>query len=690
MRALVEPLRAIPLLKVTVGFSLGVALAMELHLSWCWVLLVAPAAVLLMVRGYRSSRYGRRWVYGLGAVLLFFSMGGCYTALRQQQRVALPCDQRAFLTVCVDDNPVRTRYGCRWTSKVVAAPDSLRTLVGSRSITYCSSSSMPRYASVLRLRAWVKPIDPPKNPYEFSFSDYYARQGVFSSLFVDDGAFMQVGEARVSPLLRAAYFLQRYTLQTFVRLGFQGDELGVILALMIGDKQLLDGHLKTMYANVGAMHILAVSGMHVALYYMVLAGLLFFMRGRVGGVAKNIVILVALWLFAFVAGFAPSIVRATVMFSFILFGRMVGRGYNTYNMIAASFLVLLLYNPFSLYDVGFLLSYAAVFSILLFYPFFEKWAPTNVVLRWGYDLVAVSLAAQVLTLPLTVYFFHQFPLVFLLTNIILIPLTTLIIYGGMLLLSIAWWTWGAKVVAVVLVFLLKLTNQSVHVIEEMPGAVLSSIAFSRWQMLLLFTSFMLMVIFALYRKGRVLIVSLVLMATVAAGSAFTRMQERSPMLVVYSMRKATAVVLSDGDRSYCLCDSIRDSYSYRFMDQSLIRWGRRASNELRYVCFKDSLGEADCKCCRGWCSYMGRSIVFWSGVVPRKTSAAPPVEVDYLVVCGRSKGRPSELLKYVRPHLVVVDGSASKYLSEKWKKACAHEHIPCFSVVDRGAFVDYL
>jgi len=687
MRALVEPLRLLPILKLAVGLSLGIAFATELNIGWYYWILLSPFALIFMLWGFRSLRYSQRWIFGAGALLLFYSLGATYTGLRKLDVVEVAPVDATFITLRVDDNPIKTRYGCRWTSVVVAAPPSLTRLVGTKAVAYSRDSLVPTFASILRARAKVSSIDPPKNPYEFSFKEYYARQGIYSSVFIPKGGMLEIGRAKVGDHLRLAYFLQRYTLQTFERFGFKGDELGVILALMIGDKQFLDGDLKTMYANVGAMHILAVSGMHVALYYMVLVWLLFFMRGRWGRVIQNVIILLALWIFTFVAGFSPSIVRATVMFTFILVGKTINRSYNIYNLVAASFTTLLIYNPFYLYDVGFLLSYAAVISILLFYPFFKRWAPYPTILRWGYDLVAVSLAAQILTLPLILYYFHQFPLIFLLTNIILIPLTTVIIYGGLLLLAISWWSWGAHYLALALVWLLKLTNRSVWFIEHIPGAVLSSLYIERWQMLLLFVSFMLVVVFALYRKATLILLSLTLMLCVGTGSAYFKVKERKPLMVVYAVRGGTAFLLSDSERSYCLCDSVRDGYSYKFMDQSLLKWGRLASSEVRFFNLTDSVSEHPITYYRGWCSFMGKTIYISARPIAKKRTTGGEIDVDYLIVCRKTRGKPEELLRYIHPKVVVVDGSAPKYLAEAWERKCLQQHIPFHIVGKKGAFV---
>lgn len=206
-------------------------------------------------------------------------------------------------------------------------------------------------------------------------------------------------------------------------------------------------------------------------------------------------------------------------------------------------------------------------------------------------------------------------------------------------------------------------------------------------MLLLFVTFMLFFVFTLYRKPRLILLSLTLMVVVISGSAFNKFKDKRPLLVVYAMRGGTAILMSSGERSYCLCDSVRDGYSYKFMDQSLLKWGRPASNEVNFIGFKDSMSELDCRYSSGWCSFMGKVIYISSQPIMKKRTTDQPIEIDYLIVCRNTRGNPNELLKYLHPKIVVVDGSASKYLVARWESQCLQNRIHCHSVSKKGAFV---
>lgn len=686
MRQLIEPLRVLPLLKIVVGFSLGVAISVEVGFGWYYYLPILLLGVLFLIWGYSNQKYSERWLFGLGVMLFLFCTGASYVAGIRNLNVDLPKPEKAFLTLQVDDNPIKTRYGYRWTSVVIQASDSLKGVLGSKCATFSRDSILPNYGDLLHVRCLISAVEPPKNPYEFNFKEYYSHQGIFSVASIGKGGIHTVGKGRSFFLVRWAKAIQKYTLETFQRASFAKDELGILVALMIGDKQFLDGDLKSSYANIGAMHILAVSGMHVALIYGVLVVLLFFMKDRRILWVRSVAILCALWLYAFVAGFSPSIVRATIMFTFILVGKLINRDYNIYNLVAASFLVLLLVNPFFLYDVGFLLSYAAVISILLFYKPLSIYAPHNKVARWFYDLVAVSIAAQILTMPLVLYYFHQFPLIFLLTNIVLIPLTSLIIYMALVYLAISWWSLGCYYLDVALNWLLRITNIATLHLEGIPNAIISGIYLNRWQMLALFAAFVLFYIFMIYRKALLLIISLSVILVVACKSFWGQLDSCKNRLVVYSQRGGTSILFGQGQGAICLCDSVRDRYSYKFMEPSLVRWGLGGVGDVRFCKMNDAvrLGGVDIK--DGWCSFNSKFIFIPHRLASSRIGAKERVVVDLVIITKKCRWKPETLFKVLAPKVVVVDESVSNYWEKKWDEGCDEANVPFYSVKASGAY----
>lgn len=687
MRKLIEPLRLIPVLKITLGFSLGIVLLDNIPSCWVIIMTLGVLSSIFLVRGFRSKRYSQRWVFGVGALLFSLAMGGIYLEIFKSKQVEIKKPLNTFITLQVDENPVVTKYGSRWSAVFIDMPEGEQRAAGEKCIVYLRDTVAVAYGDLVRVFGRIMPIDAPKNPFEFNFKDYYARQGVMASVFVSKGALLSLGKGDTFFLIRWAKTIQKYTLDVFKDNGFKNDELGVLLALMIGDKQFLDGALKSSYSNIGAMHILAVSGMHVALIYGVLMLLLFFLRGSRLKIFKSILILFVLWLYAFVAGFSPSIVRATVMFTFILAGRIVDRNYNVYNMIAASFLTLLLVNPFYIYDVGFLLSYAAVFSILLFYPFFAAYKPRNIMLGWLFDMIAVSIAAQILTLPFTLYYFHQFPLVFFATNILLIPLTSLIIYGGLILLTFSWWQPFAHLIFIALNELLKLTNSTTRFLESLPYSTMMGIQMDKWQMILLLVSFLILYVFILHRKAVLLLIFLGAILAVMLGGTFQQFQDVKPKIAVYSMRKGTAILFGARGNVYCICDSVQERHSYKFMEPSLMRWRLGSLSEVAFYERSDVIRNETFYLNKGWCSFNGKVVFIPNGKHQKVPQEGRKASVDLLVITYRCKWKPQFLMELISPELVVLDGSISAYQRKLWEAFCSHKNIRLYDVSTSGALV---
>lgn len=199
-------------------------------------------------------------------------------------------------------------------------------------------------------------------------------------------------------------------------------------ALLIGERSDLDAEIKDAYSRTGVIHVIAISGMHLALIYALLAGMLRFLKkGRLKWIF-TILCLGVLWIYAFVCGNSPSIARSAWMFSFLLVGDQLNRPASTGNSLCASAFTLLCIQPTMLWDIGFQLSFAAVGSLLIYQEPIKRWyQPDNKVLQYCWEMIATTLAAQILTTPLVIYHFHQFSLVFLLSNLVAVPLSSLLL-----------------------------------------------------------------------------------------------------------------------------------------------------------------------------------------------------------------------------------------------------------------------
>ena len=226
------------------------------------------------------------------------------------------------------------------------------------------------------------------------------------------------------------------------------NELGIAEALLIGYKEDLDKDLVQAYSNAGVVHIIAISGLHLGLIYIMLNwifGILPFIKKS--KVVKTILLLACLFLFSLLTGAAASVLRSAVMFTFIVIGRNFFKASSIYNSLAVSAFMLLCYDPYFLWDVGFQLSYLALIGIVtLQQPIHRLLYVKNKWLDKIWGLVSVTLAAQISTFPICIFYFHQFPNLFFITNLVAVPLSTVILFAEIFMLALSWWPIVAAVI----------------------------------------------------------------------------------------------------------------------------------------------------------------------------------------------------------------------------------------------------
>jgi competence protein ComEC len=271
------------------------------------------------------------------------------------------------------------------------------------------------------------------------------------------------------------------------KLGFEGDTFAVLAALTSGYTVELPEELRGSFSASGVSHVLAVSGLHAGLIYMLLLGLLtvvpLWMRGRKA--AQCLLVIGLLWAFAFFTGLSPSVVRAAIMFSLLAVSSISGWRTNALNSLAAAAMGMLVYNPCLLYEVSFQLSFVSVSAILIIQPWLQaKWTVNNPVMRKIWSLTTVSLAAQIGVLPLILFYFGSFPVYFLPANLLIVPLVTLIMYVAVAMLAVSFLPFAPELPAYLLKFLIGLLNGMTRRIGELPFATIDNIEVSATGVLL--------------------------------------------------------------------------------------------------------------------------------------------------------------------------------------------------------------
>jgi competence protein ComEC len=383
-----------------------------------------------------------------------------------------------------------------------------------------------------------------------------------------------------------------------------------------------------------------------------------------------VLLLICIWVYSALCGLSPSILRATVMFSFILIAKMLDRRSNVYNTLAASCFTLLCIDANMLANVGFQLSYMAVLGIVFIQPLIYPWfVSTNWLMDQIWKITSVSIAAQLATSPIGLLYFHQFPNCFLFSNLLIIPLTTVILYACLVLLALSWWPLAAAYLGLGIKYTISFTNWLVAQVEHIPYAYVNGIEIGIPQTLLLYIILFAGIYYFMYQYTNLFKLALVaLLGFVSIVGYQTWQQTQQQHLIVYSVNKATAVGMITGKQAVYILDStlLTDKQKFRFHVQQHV-W-HRGITQLDTIYAADDWHELT----------LGDKRIVVSG--KHKAIINSP---DLLIV--RFPLKEEELLA-IQPKQVVINGSLSVKKSEQLLLLCNKHHIPAHVVVNSGAF----
>lgn len=281
-------------------------------------------------------------------------------------------------------------------------------------------------------------IPEPKNPFDFNYKQYLYYKNIYHQCFLKENDFKIAHSGFELPITEYPLLLKSRLLEILKENKLKDDDLSVTSALLLGYDDEISRDLMGAYSRTGTLHVLSVSGLHVGILFMMLNFIIRLPNRKLFVVIKTLLIFICIWFYAALTGMSPSVVRSATMFSFILIGTAINKKGNIYNTLLASAFLILLFDPFLLIDVGFQLSYLAVGGIVFFYPYVSNWFVSrhkfaNVIWR----TTAVSISAQIITLPITIYYFGQFPTLFFIANLVVIPLSYVVMVGSMILVCVS-------------------------------------------------------------------------------------------------------------------------------------------------------------------------------------------------------------------------------------------------------------
>ncbi|MGD2033698.1 MAG: ComEC/Rec2 family competence protein [Bacteroidales bacterium] len=697
--------RQVPLLRVLIPYTAGILCAMGFHpfrLEMIIISFVFIAATLLL----RIFFTGKD-CFGLYPGMVFFAgfflcgLLGCSLATRHHE---FP-DRELSVTAIVHDTPEEKPGFVQMDCRVLNYTYSGRKKIVHEMIRVYFSKpdtlNIPSIGDSVCFTSTLQRIKNRGNPKEFDFGKYMRSKGIYyqTRAYHEDMEFG--GNSGRYRLRRLAARLQKKMIGCFIAYSIKDDELAVLSALAAGNREYLGDEIKNRYAGAGAMHVLAVSGLHVGILYLFLSMILF--RNRQTSFFKGLrfcVILLSIWLFAFITGLSSPVVRASLMFSFFLAGKSFNRTTNSYNILAASALIVLVNDPLELCRVGFQFSYLAVLGIVYIQPRLFALVKFNYALAdriW--QLMTVSIAAQLSLLPLSLYYFHRFPVYFWLTNVLIIPLVWLIMVCTMVFFIVLAVGPLALAVSSALDFLLKSLNFIVESINLLPAAVVSGI---RFEAIHLVSGYLLILAFLLPAAGvqrvyRLGIRGLVIILFLFSGTISYIRHEKKKELIVYNYNR-TILSFIDGHDHLMLLGMKKGEES-----AGLIRWNRnfeisrQLPDDAERLYMEDLPENADILGNKiairlngpmAGIDYSGTSIsILENSKDPFRTGGSYSIGKADLLIFGRGRFRPEQFVFSEQlPEKIIFTRTLPDHYSKAWQNFAAKNNVGVHHVVTDGAF----
>ena len=427
--------KEIPFLRIVIPYCGGIISGLVLKPApW----FIAVCALVLFSGFFISRIFNKRQLnhfYGILLTLSIYLCGLVLSIIEKKQLSTL--DQKEGHYICtLSEYPEEKPNSMRAILKLHSVINGSDTvpLKGSLMVWFRKDPFISKLlpGDILKLRCKPVPVVNRGNPHEFDYRFYLENKGIKYYSFAGREDILAHSRPEKPGLRYRSLIIREKIIEMYSVRGIADDRIGLVAAITLGEKNLLDPEQKQIFINAGVMHIMAVSGLHAVILSMFIMNLLFFLRGRLEFL-RILTAVVLLWGFAFVTGLTPSVLRAALMFSFLQAGRLMKRDVNSINSTLASAMVLLIARPSMLFDAGFLLSYSAVIYIICFYrSFYMKIHFKNYAADKVWQSAAVTILAQAGTLPLTISLFNRFPVWFLLTNIIIVPLSSLVVIIGCL------------------------------------------------------------------------------------------------------------------------------------------------------------------------------------------------------------------------------------------------------------------
>lgn len=551
--------KEIPFIKLLLPFILGIISGIYIiHFDWYLIFTVVLGWIAIL--GYIHKKWGgiyrKRLLIGSTIFAGFFVLG----IMIVNYHIAQP-EMNKKVFIVSGSWKATTKY-----FKAEALIDAKKTHFNPGKIMlYIRKDSLlklPEIGDRILTSGEIRTVSGPKNPYQFNYARFLYQKGIIGSVYLKKNDFINTGQSHRLGTKRKFNRLKQKLTRIINEQPMSPETKALLQALLLGEKSNLDPEIKRAYTSAGAMHVLAVSGLHVGI---VLLFINFFFKifefkkqGKTYRIIKATITLLIIWTFAGITGFSPSITRATTMFSFLVVGKVLNRNTNIFNSLAIAAFTLLFINPYTLLSVGFQLSFLAVFGIVFFHPrIYTLLYFKNILMRKTWELTSVSLSAQLTTFPIALLYFHQFPVYFLISNLVVIPFAFIIVISGLVLVLISPFEYLSAPLAYSLDHVVHLLNYLVLKVEQLPFYKIGGVSITPTETMLIYAFIGFGAIFFIYKNVRFLISSLLVLILLLSLGLYKKTQHiYQNELNFYSIYNHTAIDVVQYNKHVFVGDSL--------------------------------------------------------------------------------------------------------------------------------------
>lgn len=669
-----------PLARMTIGFLTGILVAYYFKPTPSFVFeLLFIASCVFVIAYFFSKRNAANAIYfGLATYFLAFGIGAStqiiHTDSFQKSNYIHEksiFDKPHLISVAIKEKLRSSAYNDRYivlVNQIDGKKKSGRILLNVRKDSLNHSFEIGTH---LQIKGSLYQNSPAKNPNQFDYGKYLENKQIYAQMYAD-ASDIKMGSIMEKDVWYYTAKLRTKIIRNLEKTHFNKAELHVAIALILGQQQDISPEIIRDYQFAGAVHILSVSGLHIGFILLFVTFILKpFPNTRRGSFIKLIIILLSLSSFGFMAGLAPSVLRSVTMFSFVAIGMYLRRSTNIFHTLLVSMLLILLFEPSFLFDVGFQLSYVALFFILWLQPLLSQlWMPKTVISKYFWDILTVSFAAQIGAFPLSIYYFHQFPGLFFVTNLVIIPFLSIIMGLGVLVMVLAAFDTIPLFLVQFLEWSIFILNKIINSIASLEQFIIQDIPFN-WQLLL--SVYVLLIATIIWFKkpsfNRMVLAMLALIVFQITYFQTHGTVQNQMELVIFNTKKSSLIAERNGENITVYAnDSLLKSVSKNktFTSYSMGNFSSlKAKKRLQNLIY-----------------FNGKKILIVDSVAVYPKNSRP----DIVVLTQSPKINFERFLQTTKPKMVVADGSNFRTIQKLWKATCLKQKIPFHATGEKGFY----